>query len=130
MDKIYIPIVNGVGIYDKDKLCVAIVDEQGNKRVGGRNINPKSKVWSKPFLRGIGYFWYYIIFLVMSLDLSQEMAVVCSSNCQKVRKINASSLIVGVISCILFSFLIGLSCFGILPRVMIEKFVDKRNVIL
>lgn len=130
MDKIYIPLVNGVGIYDKDKLCVAIVDEQGNKRVGGRNINPKSKVWSKPFLRGIGYFWYYIIFLVMSLDLSQEMAVVCSSHCQKVRKINASSLIIGVISCILFSFLIGLSCFGILPREMIEKFVDKRNVIL
>lgn len=130
MDKIYIPLVNGVGIYDKDKLCVAIVDERGNKRVSGRDINPKSKVWDKPFLRGLGYFWYYLIFLVMSLELSQEMSVEDMGNAQRMRKIKSSSWGIGIIACILFSFLIGLSVFGILPRVVVEKFVDKRNSLL
>ncbi len=130
MDKIYIPLVNGVGIYDKDKLCVAIVDERGNKRVSGRDINPKSKVWDKPFLRGLGYFWYYLIFLVMSLELSQEMSVEDMGNAKRIRKIKSSSWGIGIIACILFSFLIGLSVFGILPRVVVEKFVDKRNALL
>lgn len=125
MEKFFIPLANGVGIYEKDKLCVAIVDEQGNKRVGGRNINPKSKIWEKPFFRGVGYCFYYLIFLVISLSLSQQLGLL--ENSKRVKKINNSSWALGIISCLLFSFLIGLSVFGILPKFILEKVVSKRS---
>lgn len=127
MEKFYIPLANGVGLYDKNKLCVAIVDDYGNKRVGGRDINPKSKIWDKPFFRGIGYFIFYLTFLVMSISKADELNEQGNKNGERIKKINSYSWLLGVISCLLFAFLIGLSVFGILPRFILEKIVIKEN---
>lgn len=124
MDKIFLPLANGVGVYDKGKLCVTIVDRRGNKRVSGRKINPKSKLWSKPFFRGIGYFFTYLVLLVMSLSLAQELSE------KEEGKQEFSSWWIALISALLFSFLLGLSLFGILPSVVIARVVGEKNTTL
>lgn len=125
MEKFYIPLANGVGLYDKDKLCIAIVDDFGNKRVGGREINPKRKIWDKPFLRGLGYCFYYLVFLVMSIVMAEEL----NTSEKKVKRLTSSSWILGIFSCLLFAFLIGLSVFGLLPKFVFESILTGRGLL-
>ena len=117
MDKIYIPLSCGVGLYEKDNLCVAIVDCQGCKKVGGRFINPKSSLFDKPFLRGLGFFFNYLVLLIMSLEIASGL----EKRSDKEKKALLSSWVFLVVGCILLAFLLGLCGFGILPKYLIER---------
>ena len=61
MEKMILPLGNGVGVYEKGKLCVSMIDSEGNKCVGGKSVKTWKKWTNFPFLRGISYFLRGII---------------------------------------------------------------------
>ena len=63
MEKMILPMGNGLGLYEKDRLCVSIIDSSGNKRVGGKKIKPLNKFFFLPIIRGVTFFFLGIVFL-------------------------------------------------------------------
>ena len=57
MEKIVLPFGNGVGISEGSKLCVSMLDNVGDKKVGGKVLKSIKKFWSFPFIRGLTFFF-------------------------------------------------------------------------
>ena len=73
MEKMILPFGNGLGLYEKDKLCVSIIDSSGNKRVGGKKIKSLNKFFFLPVVRGFTFFFLGIILYFSSFTLAQEL---------------------------------------------------------
>lgn len=132
MEKMVLPLGNGVGVYEKGNLCVSIIDEQGNKRVGGKKV----KMWKKwcylPFLRGLTYFLRGIALYFSSYFLMNEIEDRPESEKNKSFKIAknisiASSYLV-LIAMLVAGFLFGFLGLSVLPSFVFKKcFPDYTN---
>ena len=73
MDRIILPLGNGVAFYEKSRLCVSIIDKNGNKKVGGKNLKPLPNFLLLPIFRGFTFFFYGIWLYISAFFLMQEI---------------------------------------------------------
>ena len=127
MEKVVLPLNNGVGIYEKGKLCVSTIDYQGEKRVDGAIVKENKKFLDKPFLRGFLYFFFgfylYYKSFILQLDDKEEK----NNSAKSAKKINFFSDYIMLIACIVASFLVGFLVFGILPSIIFNRLFDLTN---
>ena len=120
MEKIVLPLSNGVGIYDKGRLCVSTINYHGDKRVEGVVIKENKKILDKPFLRGFVYFFYgfylYIKCLILQLDDKEG-----NKTTKTTEKLGFYSDYIMVIACLVIAFLLGFLLLGILPRFILNR---------
>ena len=120
-----LPLGNGIGIYDKGKFCVSMIDSSGNKKVGGKMLKGIKKFFSLPVIRGFTYLlvgiWLYInaIFLTDELDDRPE----CDKNKSfKVAKnISIASIYIVLIAVLVAAFIFGFLGLGVLPSYLFKK---------
>lgn len=120
-----LPLGNGVGVYEKGRLCVSIIDTEGNKCVGGKKV----KMWKKwcflPFLRGLTYFlrgiWLYIsaYFLMNEIEERPENEKNKSFKIAKNFSIASSYLV--LIAMLVAGFLFGFLGLGVLPSYLFRR---------
>lgn len=132
MEKIILPLGNGVGVYDKGRLCVSMIDSEGNKKVGGKTVKMWKKFWQFPFVRGIAYFIKGIFLYITAFFFMSELEDRPESEKNKSFKIAknfsiASSYLV-LIAMLVAAFLFGFLMLSVLPSYLFKKaFVDNTN---
>ena len=114
-----------MGVYEKGRLCVSIIDTEGNKRVGGKRV----KMWKKwcflPFFRGLTYFlrgiWLYIsaYFLMNEIEERPENEKNKSFKIAKNFSIASSYLV--LIAMLVAGFLFGFLGLGVLPSYLFRR---------
>lgn len=125
MEKMILPLGNGVGVYEKGRLCVSMIDSEGNKRVGGKKVKMLKKWCFLPFLRGLTYFlrgiWLYIssYFLMNELEDRPENEKNKSFKIAKNFSIASSYLV--LIAMLVAGFLFGFLGLGVLPSYLFRK---------
>ncbi|MBO5394512.1 MAG: peptide chain release factor N(5)-glutamine methyltransferase [Clostridia bacterium] len=131
MEKIILPLTSGIGVADGKKLCVSIIDENGNKRVGGSRIKACDKLWKLPFLRAYTYFVYCFVFYFKALFLQEELGLEKVSKSKKEKtaeKASRASRIILALSILLAIFIVGFLGVGLLPAKafewLFEEFYD------
>lgn len=129
MDKIVLPLGSGIGVADGKKLCISVIDESGDKKVGGQIIKINEKLWKYPFLRGFTYFFYCIVFYFKALFLQGELIKSEQPKNKKenrTKKINFSSSYILAFAILLSIFILAFLVVGVLPS-KIFNFLFKYN---
>ena len=125
MDKFILPLGNGVGMYECDKLCVSIVDSSGDKKVGGKVVKPIKKSFKIPFIRGLTYFFRGLSLYISSFVLAQELEDRPENEKNKsfkiAGKINIASSYFVMLAILLSAFLFGFLAFGFFPSFIYSK---------
>lgn len=125
MDKIVLPLGNGVGMCDGEKLCVSVIDSSGEKKVGGKVTRPLKKMWSYPFLRGLAYFFrgisLYISSFILSMEFEDRPEKEKNKSFKIAGKINIASSYLVMIAIVVASFIFGFLALGVLPSFLFHK---------
>lgn len=131
MDKYILPLGNGIGMCDGEKLCVSVIDPSGEKRVGGRAIKPLKKIWSYPFFRGLACFFRGINLFLSSFIIAQELEdrpQKEKNNSFKIAgKINIASSYLVMAALAIASFVFGFLVLGVLPSFLFHKAFPSYN---
>jgi len=127
-----LPFGNGVGVYEKGKLCVSIIDGEGNKRVGGKVIKNWKKWMYLPFLRGLTYFvrgiWLYIISFFFMTELEDRPENEKNKSFKIAKNFSITSSYLVLIAMLVAAFVFGFLGLGVLPSYLFKKvFVDYNN---
>ncbi len=125
MDKVVLPFGNGVAVCDGQKMCVCVVDESGEKKVGGCAVKPLGKVWELPFLRGLAYFFMGFSCYIKAFSVMQELCEREEKDKNKsfkiAGKINIASSYFVMIAVALSAFVFGFLALGFLPTFLAYK---------
>lgn len=125
MEKIVLPFGNGVGISEGSKLCVSMVDNVGDKKVGGKVLKSIKKFWSFPFIRGLTFFFrgiaLYISSFILMLELDERPEGEKNKSFKIAGKINIASSYLVMIALVISSFLFGFLVLGIFPSFLFDK---------
>ena len=122
MTKNIFPLGNGAGVFDGEKLCVCIVDENGNKKVGGEKVKPVNKFFSFPFLRGIVFFFFGVVLYFKTFVLARGIDFKGKKKRYKIAKnLTITSDFIALVSILLISFLFGLLGLNYLPKLIFSK---------
>lgn len=119
------PLGNGVGLYEKGRLCVSMIDEEGNKLVGGKMV----KVWKKwtnwPFIRGIVYFLRGILLYISAFFLMEEIEDRPDKEKNKsfkiAKNISIASSYLMLIAMLVGAFVFGFVALALTPRLLFAK---------
>ncbi len=117
MDKIVFPLSNGVGLYQNNKLCVSMIDSDGNKKVYGKNIKPHKKFFNLPVIRGFTYFFKGIYLYTQSYIFQYQFDEKEDKNktAKDANKLNFASGYILLITSFIIAFLFGSIVLGFLP---------------
>lgn len=126
------PLGNGVGVYEKGRLCVSMIDDSGNKKVGGKAVKVWKKFWHMPFLRGLTYLirgiFLYISSFFLMLDVEDRPESERNKSFKIAKNISIASSYLVLIAMLIASFLFGFLCLGILPSYLFRHgFPDYSN---
>lgn len=124
MNKDVFPFGNGVGIFENQKLCICIIDENGNKKIGGNITKKKKKFFSFPFLRGFFYFFYEFYLYFQTIKKRREIENFKKEKTKKYRitkKISITSDLIFLFSGIILAFIIGLVGLTFLPNFIFKN---------
>lgn len=124
MDKVILPLASGVGVYEKGRLCVSIIDSNGNKKVGEKVVKEEGKFFQLPVLRGFFYFFFGLYLYFSSFVLSNKLEDRPEGEVNKSFKIAknitiASSYLVAI-AILIAGFLFGFLGLGILPSYLFK----------
>ena len=129
MEKFVLPLGTGVGVLNKEKLCVSLIDENGNKRVGGEKVKIKSRLWKIPIIRAFVYLFYCCYFYFRAIFLQQEVfgqEQVKNKRENKTKRINISSSYLLLIASLIAMFIFAFIIVGVLPNRLYDKFFKYR----
>lgn len=125
MEKIVLPLGNGIGVYDKGRLCVSIIDENGNKKVGGRKVKELKKFLTLPFIRGFVFLFYGLWLYLQTFFLMEELADRPENEKNKsfkvAKNVTIASIYIVLIAMLIASFLFGFLVLAILPSYLFGK---------
>lgn len=125
MDKCVFPLGNGVGIFTSNKLCVSIIDQNGEKKVGGKVYKPIAKVFDYPVIRGLTYFiqglMLYIGAFLLQLKLDDRKEEDKNKTYKTAKKVNFASSYILLIAGLILAFLFGFLCLGVLPSYLYNR---------
>lgn len=125
MERMILPLGNGVGVYEKGRLCVSMIDSEGNKRVGGKVIKPCKKFWHFPFLRGWTYLWkglwLYISTFFMMLELEDRPEGEKNKSFKIAKNVTIASGYLVLIAMLVAAFLFGFLGLGLFPSFLFGK---------
>lgn len=125
MDKCVFPFGNGASVTNNDKLCVSIVDQGGNKRVGGRVLKKSHKLFSYPILRSFKYFfyglWLYISSFLIAKKIDDRKEEDKNKSYKIAKKINITSEYIIFIASLVASVIFALIILGFLPHFIFNK---------
>lgn len=127
MEKIVLPLSRGVGVAINGKLCISLIDENGNKRVGGEKININEKLWKIPVLRAFLYFFYGLFFYFKSIFLQNEIeenGKDKNKSAANAEKINLTSTYFLLAASLIAMFLFGFLILGVVPAKIFNKFFE------
>ena len=134
MIKNIFPLGNGAGIFQDKKLCVSIVDENGNKKVGGKLFNKNIKISSLFFIRGIFYFFYNIYLYFLTYRLARKIEIDSSENSKQIKitkNLTLTSDFIFLLGGILFAFIFALLGLNYLPNYIFNSiFANEANYYL
>lgn len=132
MEKMVLPLGNGVGVYEKGKLCVSMIDFEGNKKVGGKRV----KVWKKwanlPVLRGLSYFlrgiWLYISTFILMGELEDRPENEKNKSFKIAKNFSIASSYLVLIAILVGAFVFGFLGLAVFPSFLFKKaFPDYSN---
>ncbi len=125
MEKMILPLGNGLGLYEKDKLCVSIIDSSGNKRVGGKQIKSINKAFFLPIIRGFTFFflgiYLYFSSFVLSQDLDSRPENEKNKSFKIAKNITVASSFLVIVATAVAAFLYGLIVLAYLPNLLFAK---------
>jgi len=131
MEKFILPLGNGVGMFDGQKLCVSIIDGMGEKKVGGQAVKPVKKIWTIPFIRGLAHFFrglsIYISSFVLSKELEDRPENEKNKSFKIAGKITIASSYLIMIALVLSSFIYGFLGLGLFPSFLYHKAFPQIN---
>ena len=120
----FFPFSNGASVFDGEKLCVCLIDESGNKVVGGRVFKKKNKALQIPFVRGFVYYFYGLYLYALSFFIGQKLTLsrrACGDSGKRRSRFSAYLLFaIFVMAAFLFAFIV-LSLF---PKIIIKKILN------
>ena len=125
MDKMFLPLGNGIGLFDNDKLCVSIIDQNGDKKVGGKMVKPIKNFWLLPIIRGYTFFirgilLYISVFILQSsLDTRKEEDK--NKSYKQAKKLDFASGYIALIASVIIAFLFGFLILGLFPSYLFNK---------
>ena len=125
MEKIILPLGNGVGVYEKGKLCVSMIDSEGNKCVGGKRV----KMWKKwtylPFFRGLTYFlrgiWLYVTTFFFMDELEDRPEGEKNKSFKIAKNFSIASSYLVIIAMLVASFVFGFLALAVLPSFLFKQ---------
>ena len=124
MNRFILPMGNGVGLFLNNKLCVSIIDSNGDKKVNGRILKAqKSKFLDFPIVRGFVYFFkgLYLYFITYILQMQlEESGEDKNKSAKQAGKINFASGYILLIALFIIAFLFGLLVLGFLTSNVIN----------
>ena len=123
MEKFVLPLSAGVGIVDGDRLCVSVIDESGNKKVGGQKISYNQKFLNNIVFRSFAYFFYCVWFYFKAIFLQEELIVVKKDKSKKEKK--TEKILIGSKYILLLAFLLSVFVYaflvvGVFPSFLFE----------
>ncbi len=125
MDKIILPLGNGIGVYDKGKLCVSIIDSSGSKKLGGKLVKGIKKFFLLPIIRGFTYLFYGIWLYISSLTIMNELDDRPENEKNKsfkiAKNITIASTYIILIAMLIAGFLFGFLVLGVLPAYIFKR---------
>ena len=131
MERIILPLGNGVGLVEDDKLCVSIINYNGDKKVGGVNLKNHKSFWSYPILRGLFFFFYglflylKVFFLQEELDMKEDKDK--NKSYQTSKKINFASGYILLLASLIIAFLFGLIVLGFFPKLLLNRVIAEES---
>lgn len=125
MNKVVYPLGNGVGVFQDEKLCVSVIDSQGEKKVDGKEVKKWSKFWEFPFLRGLAFFFrgigLYIASFIKSIELEDRPDNEKNKSFKVAGKLSIASSYFVAIAMLLGAFVFGFLGLGVLPSFLFSK---------
>lgn len=129
MIKTIFPLSNGVGLFDNNKLCVGIINNEGIKKVGSFDEKQESKFFKLPFIRGIFYLLKGLFLFIKSFLFQYTLDIRKKEDKNLSYKwagaFNAISGYFILIALVISSFLFGFLLLGLLPKWLFELVFDK-----
>ena len=111
---------NGAAVLDDDKLCVCIVDNDGNKKICGKTLKKTKKILNFPLIRGLFYYFYGFYIYINSYFLGLSIGV----NNQRIKKLNIFSSFIIFLAILISAFLVGLVIFNFLPSFILNRLIE------
>ena len=125
MDKCVFPLGNGVGIYDNNKLCVSIIDQNGDKKVEGQCLKQCQRFFSFPLIRGLTYFfygiWLYIKVFLLQEKLDDRNEDEKTKSYKIAKKVDFVSTYIIFIASLIVAFVFSLTILGVLPSFLFKN---------
>ncbi|MCI8555967.1 MAG: peptide chain release factor N(5)-glutamine methyltransferase [Clostridia bacterium] len=125
MEKMILPLGNGIGVYEKGRLCVSMIDSSGSKKVGGRFVKTVNKFFSLPIVRGFTFLFYGIWLYIASFKLLGELEDRPENEKNKsfkiAKNVTIASTYIVLIAMLLAAFLFGFLFLGLFPAFLFHK---------
>lgn len=120
-----LPLGNGIGVYEKGRLCVSMIDSSGSKKVGGRFVKTVNKFFSLPVVRGFTFLFYGIWLYIASFKLLGELEDRPENEKNKsfkiAKNVTIASTYIVLIAMLLAAFLFGFLFLGVFPAFLFHK---------
>ena len=124
MEKVILPLSNGIGFVCGEKACISLIDKNGNKRVGGEKLKPRNQVWSLPFFRAFFFAIFSVCFYFRAFFLEEEITREKkdkNKSEEKTKKINNTSLFFLILASVVALFVLGFLFVGVVPAKIFER---------
>lgn len=123
MDKIVFPMGSGVGLYQNNKLCISVIDFNGDKRVFGKVVKQHKKFFDLPVIRGFTYFFLGLYLYVQAYLLQYQFDEKEDKNKSEkdAGKLNFASGYIMLLAGLILAFLFGFLALGVLPSFLFDK---------
>lgn len=118
MDKFVLPLSAGVGVIDGNRLCVSVIDNGGDKKVGGQTIGYNQRLTDNVFLRSFAYFFYCVWFYFKAIFLQDELVESAGAKSKKQKqteRISIGSRYILLVAFLLAVFVYAFLVVGICP---------------
>ncbi len=131
MDKIILPFGNGISIFDKGRLCVSLIDKDGNKKVGGRMVKAVAKFFNFPIIRGFTFLflglWLYISSFILMDEIDERPESEKNKSFKIAKNVTIASTYIVLIAMLVAGFLFGFLVLGVLPAFLFKKAFPDNN---
>ncbi len=125
MDKIILPFGNGISVFDKGRLCVSLIDKDGNKKLGGRMVKAVGKFFNLPVIRSWTFLffglWLYISSFILMDDIDERTENEKNKSFKIAKNVTIASTYIVLIAMLIAGFLFGFLVLGVLPSFLFKK---------
>lgn len=133
MFNVIFPLNNGLSILQKEKFCLSIIDNDGQKKIVGRKVK-KYKICSFALLRGIVFLFLGIYWYIKTITMESKLNTRPIEEQNKTYKKSINYEFVAnyllLFATMILSFVLGFVVLSFVPNFVINKLITEGNYYL